>query len=158
MDRARVITAEIKKHDHKLFCRKNGEGKLCIYREGTVIDSYDISEFAGKPAIMHHARSSPHYVCALTDNWKPNGRPVDWGLMPIMKHLRFIDLWNRDIVSDLEKQSEAKEASNRRHLVNETEAFFSEKKGVFQKAFNDINTANMAKKDRRYIKDKSIKG
>ncbi len=153
MARAEVITSDIKKHDSKLFCRENREGKLCIYREGTRIERYDIGD-----NVLINVRAAPSLVCAITHNWKESGYSVDWGLEPIRKHLRDCDLWVRDIASDLEKQDEKAKETNERKLRNDSEAFFSENHSKFKDALSDINTSNMSKKDRKRDKDKSIKG
>lgn len=145
MGREHSITRLIQVQDSKLFCRRNIAGKLCIYREGYRWDSYILDNNCS----LSVSRPTPHFVFALTHNWQEDGRPVDWGSLPILKRLKEIDLWNRDLASEIEKQEERKKASNERELRNKNEAFFSEFHSKFKEDFKDINVANLSKAPRK---------
>lgn len=151
MGREERITRELQSYDRELYCGKNMEGKLCVFRKGKRDEVYHLDD----DVILVYSRPAPHFCFALTHNWRPQGTSVDWGLEPIMKHVRECDLWKRDIVTDLEKQEDEYIAELARNRQTTNEAFFSDFRSQFAKTFSDINTANMEKIDLRKKKEKS---
>lgn len=139
MGRAESITSAVRKHDYKLFC-KHMEGKLCVMRKSNRVETYDIE---GK--VVHFVRPASDFVFALTHNWKKTGYDVDWGIEPVMARLKAIDLWNRDLVADIEKQEELRDKETESKRKHDTESFLYEFRDNFKKTFNDVNTANMSK-------------
>jgi hypothetical protein len=93
----------------------------------------------------------------LTHNWRPQGNPVEWGILPILARLKQSDLWKRDIVSDIEKNEERIAKENDRDRQNKTEDFLYDFHAKFKKTFSDVNVSTMEKKDRRRLADKQIK-
>jgi len=153
VSREREISDYVKKYDCKLFCRKNSEGKLCVFREGYYYDTLALNE----QDILSVLRLTPHFVFALTHTWKKDVFAVDWGKDKIWERLRKIDLWEKDIVTELEKQEEKHIEDLDRKRRNQTEDFLYEFKDDFKKTFKDVNTSNLIKKDLRREKDKLIK-
>lgn len=152
MGRAERITEYIKRYDHELYC-EDREGKLCIYRKGSRVEYYDVEGDS-----YGFVRPDPHFVLALTHNWKQSGYPVEWGLHPIYERLQSSDLWKRDMVSEIEENYAKKEQSDQRKLSNDTESFLKDFRRSFAKSFDDVNTSAMDKtKDSRRIKDVSCK-
>jgi hypothetical protein len=151
--RARLISNMIYGHDNKLFCEKNREGKLCIYRKGHRVEYYELEgDHVG------FVRPAPHFILALTHNWLESGYSVEWGLLPIMARLRAMDLWSRDIATESMKETEKANLSKERDLSNKNESFLKEFRRPFAKAFEGVNTANMDKtKDSRRKQDERIK-
>lgn len=141
MGRAERITLKIRDHDYKLYCKRM-EGKLCIFRESQRIESYLLDE----GTVIHSVRPAPHFIMALTDNWQMKGQEVDWGIEPIMARLKAMDLWHRDIVSDIEAQEEKFAKASERKMKTDNEAFLYDFRDKFKKTFNDVNTANLSKK------------
>lgn len=154
MGRVERITEAIKSHDRLLYCDESREGKLCIYRKSTRLEAYRLDD----DSVLQFARPAPHFIFALTHNWKMDGRNVDWGIEPIMARLRAIDLWNRDLAEEFIQQEEKEIESSERERKNTTEAFLKDFRRQFAKTFDGVNTANMAKKDSRRLGDKTIKG
>lgn len=152
MGRAEQITKAVKSYDSKLYCEKSREGKLCVYRRGSRIEPYDIDGLA-----INFVRPAPHFVFALTHDWKLAGRPVDWGVLPIMNRLKAIDLWQRDLAEESIKSVERASESYQRDMGNSIESFLYDFRSSFKKATADINTASMKKIDRRR-KDESKYG
>lgn len=151
MGRLERITSEVQRHDSKLYCARNKEGMPCIFREGFRYENYRLDDGSW----IRFSRPSPHFIFALSDNWKPNGVHVDWGIEPIMKRLRDMDLWNRDILKDYTEHNEKIEKSEERSRQSKTEDFLREIRPSFAKATNDIRVANMdMKKDLRRKKEK----
>lgn len=140
------LTDVVRRHDEKLFVQKNYQGVLQVLRENFVLHAYDVN---GK--VIHALAPAPHYVMALTDTWAPNGRPVDWGVEPLLERLKFIDGWSKQsfVNSEMALQNEKSDQSKKRDFANKTEAFAYEFRDSFKKTFSDINTASMEKIERR---------
>lgn len=153
MSREREISDYVKKYDLKLFCKKNAEGKLCIFREGYYFDTFAIND----QDILSVLRLTPHFVFALTHNWKKEGKAVEWGKDKIWERLRKIDLWERDVVSELEKQEEEHIEALDKKRRNQTEDFLYEFRNDFKETFKDVNTSNMSKRDLRRTREKQVK-
>lgn len=153
MGRAERVSTFVKKHDPKLYCRRNTEGKLCIYRESYRWESYLMDE-----KLLHFARPAPHFIMALTHNWHLHGRDVDVGLDPILARLQEMDLHNRNIAEELIKNYEKNDLAKERQLRNQNEDFLREFRPQFARTFNDVNTSSLGKRDRRRTDDKKIKG
>lgn len=141
VDRARQVTEYIKQYDHKLFCAKGAEGKLCVYRKDYEVDWYEYEGHA-----LGHVRSAPYLVFALTDDWTIHGTPVDRGLLPIYFRLQQIDLWNRDLAKESIESVEEDKRSKERAVDNHIESFLKENRREFARRTNDINTGTLNKK------------
>lgn len=147
------ITSAVRAYDSKLYCRANEVGKLSVYRKSHRIETYDLGE--GK--VLHFIRPAPYFVFALTDNWKASGRPVDWGIEPILARLKAIDLWHRDLAEEIIQQEEKHAQSVARDRRNSIESFMYDFRDTFKKATNDINTATLEKKYRERKDEKRKK-
>ncbi len=141
MGRAEAVTSFIKRYDSKLYCEKNGEGKLCVFRTGQSIESYDVDGTS-----FHFVRPTPYLVIALTEDWTLNGEPRDWGTLPILAKLKRIDLWGRDLVKDSVESIEREKESNDRAVTNHIESYLSDNRREFARLTNDINTSTLNKK------------
>lgn len=149
MGRIERITREIQAYDRELYCDKGKEGMLCIYRKSKRAEHYQLEDGVWLTSV----RPAPHLIFPLTDNWNVKGKPVDWGIVPILQRLKALDLWNRDIVSDIEEEYDKDKKESARKQKNNTESFLYEFRSQFKKTFNDVRTANMdMKKDSRRIK------
>jgi hypothetical protein len=140
--RVERISSAVQSHDWKLYCAKDIAGKLCIFRKSQRVETFYLDD----TTVIHSVRPAPHFVMALTHNWKANGIPVDWGLEPILARVKSLDLWNRDIVSDLEVQEEKHLESCERDRKNKTEDFLHEFRSDFKRTFSDVNTSTLDKK------------
>ena len=129
--RALVIQKELRKFDEKLFLNKNFKGELQIMR---------------KP---------DHYICSLTEDWTSKTEPVDWGLLPILEHLKSIDAQNKDsLVNQLEEMHLKADESKKRKFKNQTEDYCRyELRDRFKKATDDVLTSNLEKIDSRRKRD-----
>ena len=126
------------------------EGKLCIFRKGSRIESYDVDGVT-----IDFVRPAPHFVFALTDDWSTNGIPVDHGLEPILDRLKTIDLHKRDLVAEIQRNQEERDASNERALSNHVESYLLDKRKEFARATNDVLTHSMTKTDKRKLGEKN---
>jgi hypothetical protein len=151
--RAERLTKAVRKHDPELYVERKGH-LMCVFRKTRTLEHY---EYDG--VNFAFSRVSPYFVFALTDNWATTGNPVEWGIEPIIARLRAIDLWNNpSLTEDLLKSYEKRDQEKARERKNNTEAQMAEMYPIFKKAFADINTSTLAKKDRRRLDDKKLKG
>lgn len=141
MGRAKEVTKFIQRFDRELFCEMGREGKLCVFRKGQSVESYDVDG-----QVIHFIRPTPYLVFALTDDWTIHGEPREWGLMPILTRLQEIDLWNRDLAKESLESIEKGKNSRERALDNHLESFLKENRREFARLTNDINTSTLTKK------------
>lgn len=153
MGRANQITRALKRFDRELYCAESGEGKLCVYRNSTRWETYQLD----KDSYLRIAQPTPFFIFALTDDWKYTGRRVDRGILPILERLRMSDLQKRDMMREYIEAYEKNEAASQKKRLSETEDFFKEIRPQFKKATSDINTSGLAKRDRRRIDELKIK-
>lgn len=141
MRRADRITSALKKHDSELYCVEHMEGKLCVMRKSHRWETYSLDE----DSTLQYLRASPFFIFALTDNWKLTGNPVDRGIEPIMARIKAIDLWNRDLASEIIDQTEKEYAEKDRDRNNKVESFLYDFRSQFKKTFSDVNVSNLKK-------------
>jgi hypothetical protein len=151
------ISSEIKKYDKSLYCAELPNGKPAVFRKTIRHEVHTLDEETKETLVVY--KDSPHLVFPLTHNWSSHGDIVEWGMEPILARLRAMDIWqNENIVEDLIKTQEKAEQTKARDRRNNTESFLYEFRDKFKKDWSNINTASLAKKDRRYLDDKKIKG
>lgn len=146
------ITKLVKKFDRKLYAERSG-GVIKILRESTKYDLVEIEE--GLNVLVQ--RSTPHFVCALTQDWTMRTAPVEWGLIPIWEKFLQMDSWNRDVLAEVEEKNTKHDQGVEKNFKNSRESFLREIRKPFARDFNDVNTSNLAKIDRRRIQDGSRK-
>ena len=142
------LNQEVKKHDRRLFVVKNGSGMRQIWRQA---DKWDAADLDGLTPI----RSAPiQLILSLTDNWDASGKPVEWGIEPIMHKIMQMDSWQDDsIFSKIRKERERVKEDKERAKRNEIRAYAADNRRLFAKATNDINTSILDKTDNRRKKD-----
>ncbi len=133
----KVVSSFLKRFDPLLFVEQR-EGKLCVFRKGQRIESYDVDG-----NLIHFVRPDPYLVFALTEDWTSYSAPRDWGLEPIFKKLRECDIWARDIAKEAIESMEKSQKSRDRARDNHIESFLKDNRREFAKITNDIRTANM---------------
>ena len=127
----------IKRYDRDLFVKESHTGKAQVFRKQGF---------------------NKQYVMSLTQDWSANGIPVKWGLLPVIQRLKEIDVWNNEkLFEDMEREHEKDRESKARDRQNQNEDFARELRDSFKKTFNDVNTANLEKIDRRRVDDRRIK-
>lgn len=146
--RVKRITEVVKQHDRALFAYRSGS-KILIMRQGDRLEASDYNQ--SEPEL---SKLNPQFVFALTDSWKIEGSPVEWGLEPIMDQLKARDGWNRtgmfeEMVKKREREQDAKDRAQR----NQFRDLAGELRGDFARATNDINTSTLEKVDRRRVTD-----
>lgn len=143
--RALQIQKSLRMFDDKLFLNLNLKGELQIMRKSFKRVPYEVE---GK--IILNLEPNHHYICSLTQDFTSRTSPVDWGVLPILDHLRAIDCHNREsFVNKMEEYNQKHEAGKRKDFNNQTEAFCYEFRDSFKKATSDINTSNLEKIDSR---------
>lgn len=134
--RALKIAKAIKAHDPRLYVLRTPKGVLQIYREP--------EQSLGLVPDISGSIPTPMLVICLTDTWKWDGRPVDWGIEPIMQRLRAMDSWGDSVSFEtMVSNRERAERDEVRQRKNEYRAIAADMRRDFAKATNDINTSTM---------------
>lgn len=138
------LTQELRKYDSKLYAHRASNGMVQVFRKGERVGDCDFdieSGPSGRPSYL---------LFALTENWTLQSVPKDWGIEPVMLHLREMDGWGSALtLEDIRKQREANELNRKRATRNENRARAMDVRRDFAKAVNDINTSTLEKVDPR---------
>lgn len=155
MARAKRLTRILQdEYDRELFAQFRF-GRIDIMRRGFRMVQYDLDG----ATLLAPVRNDWH-VMSLTDNWHNNGKPVEWGIEPILARLASLDLHRRDLAGESIRAAERRQATNERDLDNNLEAFWKDNRRAWAKNFDQINRSNLPRPDRRYRdeKNKKMKG
>jgi hypothetical protein len=150
MTRCDEITRAIQGHDRDLYAKKVGS-MIQIFRK---CKEYRRETLDHGITLWNLIRND-WLVMSLTDTWGARGKPVEWGILPIMARIKALDLWNSDNVSkEFFEQEEKDEKSKERDFKNNVESFLYDFRSQFAKATNDINTSTLNKIDKRRLGEK----
>ena len=152
MFRASRISREVKLHDKDLYCIR-GESHYVIMRKAYKPYLYEVD---GMTMACFQRRDEP--VFHLTSNWNVSGAPIDWGIEPIMKHLRRIDsrntgafIWEKDQIN------EKLEKSQDRAQTNMFESLAHEVRPIYKKLREEMNLSSVNKSDVSIMKKHEAK-
>ena len=138
--REQNIERALKRFDHLLFLKKDAV-KTHVMRVGFRPVQYDID---GQTLVVK--TRDDHYVMSLTEDWRLESRPVEWGELPIIERMREIDSHNPDsIVNRMEELNAKADESKQRDFLRRTEDSIREWQPIFKEAVKDINTSTMKK-------------
>lgn len=138
------INRELKYYDRELYAVQINEA-VQIYRKSV---RWEYFEFEGMK--FAYSRLNPWFTLSLTDNWRIDGKPVEWGIEPLMDRLRSMDQWRDDRTYDqLCSERERNEENRKRAYRNEVRARAYDMRRDFARATNDINTSTLEKIDNR---------
>lgn len=129
--RTRILTKHVKEIDPKLYAVRGHNGAIHIYRTGTRWALYSWDNMN-----LFYAEPSPHLVLSLTDNWRPDGEPIDLGIEPLRQELRELDSWRTGPrYEERKKNREAREELLERRKKNEIRARATDMRKDFARAF-----------------------
>lgn len=149
MSRVSILNNHLRDYDDKLYCRVGSTGAIDVMRR-----AYKFDIFTWNGGTYRHLRPISNFIFSLTDDWKPTGRAVDWGIDPLINRLKAMDLWNNPrFAEDLIQSYEKKEKAKDRDFKNSVESFFYDFRRQFARTFDDVNTSTLAKIDRRRLHD-----
>ncbi len=135
------LTRNLKRHDSQLYADKDHTNNvISVFRKRV---RYDVCSWDN--GYLLYSQPDKYLIFSLTHNWKSNGIPTDWGIEPVMARIKAMDLWNRDIASDLIKDYEKDKESEKRAQDNNIESFLYDFRSQFAKATNDVNTSTLSK-------------
>lgn len=149
------LNQRIKRYDNELYAKRSFNNIVCVYRR-----NYRYTKVYEEGTVrLYDLIQSPQFVFALTDNWKTNGVPRDWGSEVVLNRLKQMDFWSDEKMLDkMEQQNEKVREAKERDFKNQNESFLIEHKKQFQKAFSEINTSTLSKRETRKIKNDLKKG
>lgn len=141
MSKVGRYTRMVKKHDRDLFAVDAG-ACLQIHRRADSVHQ----TFCAAPMTQ--------YIISLTDNWKPDGDPAEWGEIPLLEMLKSMDRWNNELDIDEMRNTREQQNQNRKTSArNEMKARAYDLRKEFARATNDINTSTLEKEDKRRSKN-----
>lgn len=144
----RRLNKELRLFDKELYAEKSDTLPTRVFRRGVHWESY---QFEG--ATILYSRPNPYYVLSLTHDWSLNGKPVEWGIEPLLQRLREIDNHNHDVLERIYEENEKRDQLNKRSKSNEIKALATDLRRDFAKTVNDINTSTLEKVESRRNKD-----
>lgn len=145
MSWVRSLEESLKRFDSDLYVRISTKGIPQVWWRKTRLVK-DIEEDDGPDPTHADAR----FVCAMTDNWKADGTPVDRGIEQVLEYLRKIDR-NRFASDWLERARKLRDmdaADKKRQAHNEFMANAAELKPLYRKLDDElgIRTGHISKK------------
>lgn len=139
------ITRELRNFDRRLFAHRRADGMIQIIRQADRLEASNYLQDDPELTPLH-----PQFIIALTDNWNTTGKPVEWGIEPIMNQLKSMDSWrNTRILDQLREKREREARDKERTQRNELRAQALDMRRDFARATNGINTSTLAKVDNR---------
>ena len=149
--RAKTLTRYIQEYDRELYAKAR-YGRIDILRKSFRYVAYDVDGMTLLSPV-----ENDWLVTSLTHNWNVTGRPVDWGIEPVLARLRSIDLHRRDLANEIIEAKEKDLESKDRTMDNNLEAFWKDNRRLWAKNFEQVNRSSLSKKDRRYSDDVKLK-
>lgn len=148
-------TRALKNYDRDLFAGRTMDGVACVFRKVKRFEP--VCELDGIPLSV--VREGMQLVFPLTDTWTMAGLPREWGIDFVLERVKKSDaMANERFFEEMDAENERIDQSNKRHLKNETEAFWKDSRRAFAKATDDILTHSLSKDEpKRRLKDRSIK-
>lgn len=138
------LNRTLKVYDRELYAKENRDGILCVLRKKKRF--IHVGDFNG--VALFDLVDSPDFVLALTDNWKTNGTPREWGALVVIERLRQTDVWHDpDLIDKIDRENAKIDEMRSKDRISNTEAFLLDNKRGLQKAWNDINTSSLSKKE-----------
>jgi hypothetical protein len=144
----KAINRELKFFDPKLFAVKTDDGFVFIKRRGVYWASL---LFDGE--WLSYSRPCEFPVLSLTHDWTSEGKPVEWGIEPLLGRLREIDNYNHDVLGRIYEENEKRERVRKQSAHNNFRAAAADSRRDFAKALNDVNTSTLEKIESRRKKD-----
>lgn len=146
--RVRLVTKHLKSYDKDLFASRDNRGVIQVMRRQTIGQTY---EYGGANLTVY--RNQSQFIMSLTHNWLANGEPVEWGIEPLMRRIRYIDGHLHDDYDEFCEKRERQERIESQTLKNNCTALAADMRKDFNKVFGDINTSTMEKVDNRRKED-----
>lgn len=142
----RQISRLLNRYDSDLRVKTYIDGAMGIIRKKRRWGSYKLPDGTH----LWFGFDDDQLVLPITDTWIESGKPVDWGIEPILWQIQKLDSWRDDgdydrFVKERERQKENKQREHR----NEFKALAYDCRREFAKATNDINTSTLDKTDKR---------
>lgn len=134
------LNQTVKKLDPDLYVIENSSGMRQIWRKAKRKDLEGLEE-SGRTEL------SNELILALTDTFTLRGKPVDWGLEPIVSQLKSMDSWRDDrIYDDMVERRKRQEEWSKESQRHEIRARAADMRKDVARAFNDVNTSTLDKK------------
>lgn len=130
------LNKEVNGYDSALYATRASNGMIQVYRKPTksVANLYDADDFNPNPLL----------ILCLTDTWTIQGKPVEWGLEPVMERLRSMDQWADGIsYEEFCRRRDQRESTDKRTFNNDLRDRAKDLRSDFVRATDDINTSTL---------------
>jgi len=129
MDRASRLTQFLRQYDKALYVLKAGTMLQIWRREWPLV--------RGLTPVS--ARPLEQFILAVTDDWTLGGKPVEWGIEPILDQLKFMDSWRDDSYYDrMMRYRENEEKLKQRSKKNNLRALAMDSRRDIAKASEEL--------------------
>lgn len=129
MDRASRLTQFLRQYDKALYVLKAGTMLQIWRREWPLV--------RGLTPVS--ARPLEQFILAVTDDWTLGGKPVEWGIEPILDQLKFMDSWRDDSYYDrMMRYRENEEKLKQRSKKNNLRALAMDSRRDIAKASDEL--------------------
>jgi len=126
------LTRVLRSYDRHLYAVKLPNGLVQVRRKA------ERQEQTAFGLIDAPTMISDHLILSLTDDWKPNGNPVDRGIEPVMEMIRGMDAWHDDsYFGRMLDRRDAEKNDRDRQQKNHIRAIAADGRKDFAKATND---------------------
>lgn len=128
--RASRLQKELRSYDPQLFVVKASNGMLQVWRKP---DSLNLANL-----YADERPKSAQLILPITDDWTLKGRPVEWGIDPILRKISSMDAWRDDSGYDkFVKRREQAEQERVRVRSNENRARANDLRKDIARVTND---------------------
>ncbi len=136
-----ALNKALKAHDKSLYVRICKDG---IWRVFQRVKQWRTHHIDGATLLEQY--DADWLICPLTHNWAANGTPVEWGIEPVIDHIKYgrpeyIQKRNEE----LEKQAAQSSQSRARNLKSVAVDAAEDMYDGAKKGWSDIRYANMDK-------------
>ncbi len=139
----RTLTEILSRFDKDLFCKRTGDGVVRVYHDKQVWHPYDLD---GETYFFPN--SEPYHVFSLTETWGFNGRPAQYGTLPIWEKLKSIEDSERQMKEVMESEERVR-ARKEHQQKSFAEDMAYEMRDAVKKDSNDVLTHSLEKKDKQ---------
>lgn len=130
MTRAERLTQAVRTYDKALYVLQTNTGTYQVWRKEYPKD-WDGLTFS--------ARNEVQFILALTDDWTLKGKPVEWGIDPLLEKLKEMDAWRDDsYYGQMVKGRERDDANKLSRFKNNARAMAADVRKDVAKAAGDF--------------------
>lgn len=138
------LNKALKAYDRNLYARESKDGIVRVYQRIRQTRTHWLSN---EISIDEYV-DGDWLVCSLTENWGSSGKQRDWGILPVIEHIKQGSLEYRDNLSrELNREQQRVAESKVRDTKNIAEDAAYAMRDDMKNAFSDVLTHSMDMKN-----------